>query len=294
MTDRRKFIGRAAVATAGVAATAASTFPKPALAQAAPEIKWRLTSSFPKSLDTIYGAGEVFAEGRHGHDRRQVPDPGVRRRRDRAGPAGAGRGQQRHGRGLPHRLLLLRRQGPDLRAGLRDPVRHELSRPERLALGRRRHGADERVLRQVQRPRHHRRQHRRPDGRLVPQGGEDRRRHAGPQDAHRRLRRPGADRRSAWCRSRSPAATSTRRWRRARSTPPSGSAPTTTRSSASTRSPPTTTIPASGKAARRCTCSSTRPSTTSCRTTTRRCSRRPATRPPWSPRPSTTRSTRRP
>ena len=62
MTDRRKFIGGAAVATAGVAATAASTFPKPAIAQAAPEIKWRLTSSFPKSLDTIYGAGEVFAK----------------------------------------------------------------------------------------------------------------------------------------------------------------------------------------------------------------------------------------
>ena len=36
MTDRRKFIGTAALATAGVAATAASAFPKPALAQAAP------------------------------------------------------------------------------------------------------------------------------------------------------------------------------------------------------------------------------------------------------------------
>ena len=61
MTDRRKFVtGAAAVATA--TAAAASTFPKPALAQAAPEIKWRLTSSFPKSLDTIYGAGEVFAD----------------------------------------------------------------------------------------------------------------------------------------------------------------------------------------------------------------------------------------
>ena len=35
----------------------------------------------------------------------------------------------------------------------------------------------------------------------------------------------------AWCRSRSPAATSTRHWRRAPSTPPNGSAPTTTRSS---------------------------------------------------------------
>jgi TRAP-type mannitol/chloroaromatic compound transport system substrate-binding protein len=27
-----------------------------------PEIKWRLTSSFPKSLDTIFGASEVFAK----------------------------------------------------------------------------------------------------------------------------------------------------------------------------------------------------------------------------------------
>jgi TRAP-type mannitol/chloroaromatic compound transport system substrate-binding protein len=34
----------------------------PAIAQSAPELKWRLTSSFPKSLDTIYGAAEVFAK----------------------------------------------------------------------------------------------------------------------------------------------------------------------------------------------------------------------------------------
>ncbi len=46
------------------------------------------------------------------------------------------------------------------------------------------------------------------------------------------------------------AATSIRRWRRAPSTPPSGSAPMTTRSSASTRSRRTTTIPAGGRAAR--------------------------------------------
>jgi TRAP-type mannitol/chloroaromatic compound transport system substrate-binding protein len=62
MSDRRKFLGGAAVATAGAAVTAASSFPKPAIAQSAPELKWRLTSSFPKSLDTIYGAGEVFAK----------------------------------------------------------------------------------------------------------------------------------------------------------------------------------------------------------------------------------------
>ena len=75
---------------------------------------------------------------------------------------------------------------------------------------------------------------------------------------------------SAWCRSRSPAATSIRRSRRARSTPPNGSAPTTTRSSASTRSRRTTTIPAGGKADRSRRSSSTSTSGTRCRRPTRR------------------------
>ena len=169
------------------------------------------------------------------------------------------------------------RQGPDLRASASAvPFGLNCAAAERLAVpvG----GGNELInefYRQVQHPRHARRQHRRADGRLVPQGDQDRRRPEGPQDAHRRLRRPGAAASSASCRSRSPAATSTRRSRRAPSTPPNGSAPTTTRSSASTRSRPTTTIPASGKAARRSTSSSTRRSGTSCRRATRRSSRPP-------------------
>lgn len=55
--DRRSFIKKAAVATA-----AATTLATPAIAQSNPETKWRLTSSFPKSLDTIYGAAETFAK----------------------------------------------------------------------------------------------------------------------------------------------------------------------------------------------------------------------------------------
>src|SRR5262249_13653866 len=43
-------------------AAAASAVAKPAIAQSMPELKWRLTSSFPKSLDTIYGASEAFAK----------------------------------------------------------------------------------------------------------------------------------------------------------------------------------------------------------------------------------------
>ena len=57
---RREFIK---TATVGAAATAgAAVIAAPAIAQSSPEVRWRLTSSFPKSLDTIYGAAEVFAK----------------------------------------------------------------------------------------------------------------------------------------------------------------------------------------------------------------------------------------
>src|SRR5712675_3431347 len=46
---RRDFL-KVSATGAAVAAVAS-----PAIAQSSPEIKWRLTSSFPKSLDTIYG-----------------------------------------------------------------------------------------------------------------------------------------------------------------------------------------------------------------------------------------------
>ncbi len=51
---RRDFLKGAGVAAAGVAA--------PAIAAEAPNIRWRLASSFPKSLDTIYGAADVLAD----------------------------------------------------------------------------------------------------------------------------------------------------------------------------------------------------------------------------------------
>jgi TRAP-type mannitol/chloroaromatic compound transport system substrate-binding protein len=53
---RRDFIKSAGLGVAGAAVAA------PAIAQSMPELKWRMTSSFPKSLDTIYGASEVFAK----------------------------------------------------------------------------------------------------------------------------------------------------------------------------------------------------------------------------------------
>jgi TRAP-type mannitol/chloroaromatic compound transport system substrate-binding protein len=47
--------------TAGVG-VAASAIAAPAIAQSMPEIKWRLASSFPKSLDTLWGAAEFFCK----------------------------------------------------------------------------------------------------------------------------------------------------------------------------------------------------------------------------------------
>ena len=53
---RREFLKASAV---GAAAAAVAS---PAIAQSSPEIKWRMASSFPKSLDTIYGGGEQLAK----------------------------------------------------------------------------------------------------------------------------------------------------------------------------------------------------------------------------------------
>ena len=57
--DRRSFVKGAGLASAGVAAT--TMLAAPAIAQSAPKISWRCTSSFPKALDTIYGAAETMA-----------------------------------------------------------------------------------------------------------------------------------------------------------------------------------------------------------------------------------------
>ena len=43
-------------------AAAASTVAAPAIAQSMPALNWRFTSSFPKSLDTLWGAGERLAK----------------------------------------------------------------------------------------------------------------------------------------------------------------------------------------------------------------------------------------
>jgi TRAP-type mannitol/chloroaromatic compound transport system substrate-binding protein len=75
--QRRDFLAKATIGAASAATLAAcgkkeaakseapasqSSAPSaPAVHGAMPEVKWRLTSSFPKSLDTIYGGAEVLA-----------------------------------------------------------------------------------------------------------------------------------------------------------------------------------------------------------------------------------------
>src|SRR3954471_8244413 len=54
---RREFLKAAGIGVAGAATIAA-----PAIAQSMPEVKWRLTASWPKSLDTLYGFCEQFAK----------------------------------------------------------------------------------------------------------------------------------------------------------------------------------------------------------------------------------------
>jgi TRAP-type mannitol/chloroaromatic compound transport system substrate-binding protein len=50
---------RSLIRNAGIASVLATGIAPAVHAQAA--IRWRLASSFPKSLDTLYGGAEVFA-----------------------------------------------------------------------------------------------------------------------------------------------------------------------------------------------------------------------------------------
>jgi TRAP-type mannitol/chloroaromatic compound transport system substrate-binding protein len=56
---RRKFL---TAIGAGAAAAAATTIAKPAIAQSSPTLKWRMTASWPKSLDTLFGTCELFSK----------------------------------------------------------------------------------------------------------------------------------------------------------------------------------------------------------------------------------------
>ena len=163
----------------------------PALADPAPDVEWRLTSSFVPALDLIYGGAETLAKAladlTDGHFTLKISPAGeIAPALDALDAVADGQGRLR-----PHRALLLLEQGPELHLRLLDAVRHERAPARGLAQRRRRRRADRRVPRRAQGFRAAGRQHRRADGGLVPQGDPRPARFHGPQDAHRRLRRQG-------------------------------------------------------------------------------------------------------
>ena len=49
------------ILTAGLGLAGGTALAAPAVAQSAPELRWRLHSAFPRNLDALYGAAELFA-----------------------------------------------------------------------------------------------------------------------------------------------------------------------------------------------------------------------------------------
>ena len=240
---RREFLKTAGV---GMAATAVAA---PAIAQSSPTIKWRMTCSWPKSLDTLYGACETMSKyvSEATDDKFQIQAFAAG---EIAPPLAVVDAVQNGTVEMGHTVTYYY-FGKDPTWALFCAVPFGLNTRQQNAWF---YDGDGLKLMNEFAKKYNitclvRRQYRRADGRLVPQGDQDRRRPQGPQVPHRRLGRQDAAearRRSAADRA---AATSTRRLRRARSTRPSGSVPTTTRSSASTRSRRSTTTRAGGKAA---------------------------------------------
>ena len=156
-------------------------------------LKWRLTSSFPKSLDTIYGAAEVFAKAvAEATDNKFqiqvfaageiVPGAAGRRRGAATAPSRCA---------TPRRTTISARTRPSRSAPrCRSASTAACRTPGCIG------GGGMELMNEFYKKyniyRASRRQYRLPDGRLVPQGDQGRRRPEGPEDAHRRLRRPGA------------------------------------------------------------------------------------------------------
>ena len=180
---RRGFLKHAA--TGMVAGAVAS----PAIAQTLPTLRWRLQTSWPKSLDTIYGSADALCQrvgeltegkftircfaGGEIVPALQVMDA------VQAGTVECG-----------HTLtLVLHRQESRLQLRCGHRLRPQHAPAERLDVLRRRQGADPGAVQEGQHHAARVRQCRRPDGWLVPQGDQYGRGPQRPQVPHRRARR---------------------------------------------------------------------------------------------------------
>jgi hypothetical protein len=233
----------------------------PAIVHAQANIRWRLTSSFPKVLDTLFGVNDVFAQKVKELTAASSRSPPTRRVNWCRPSAPSTRCRTARSRWpTPRRTTTSARTRP-LRC-LRHSVRPEQPPDDGLDF----EGNGLKLMREFYRRLQHHQlpdgQHRRPDGRLVPQADQVAGRVQGHQVPRRRLRRQGgrAHRRRAaeHPRRRDLPGAGKGHDRRRRV----GRARTTTRSWASTRWPRTTPTRAGGKAARSWTCTSTpRPTT---------------------------------
>ena len=118
--ERRSFVRSAGIAGVLAAGTA------PAIVHAQANVRWRLTSSFPKSLDTLFGIERRVRQEDERHVGRQVRrSPCMRRASWCRRWARSTRVQNGTVEMAQHGAVLLLRQGRDLRARLRHPVRPE-------------------------------------------------------------------------------------------------------------------------------------------------------------------------
>jgi hypothetical protein len=154
--ERRSFLKNAGVGLA------AGPVAMPAIAQNAPTIKWRLASSFPKSLDTIYGGAEHMAkrvaEATGGKFQIQVFAGGE----IVPGPAvfdAVKDGTVEMGHTVSYYFF---GKDPSYALETARSLRHDQPSDGRLDAPRQRHQADGRVVRQVEYRDHPLRQHRRP------------------------------------------------------------------------------------------------------------------------------------
>ena len=141
----------------------------------------------------------ILRRAREQAHRRQIQHPRLRGRRPCACFPGTRCRSTRHRRALPHRDLLLCRQGPHLRFRHRAPLRAHHPPAECVDVPWRRHRYPQCVLQGLRRHRLPGREHRRADGRMVQESGQHLGRLQGPEDAHPRPGRTGdgADRRGA-------------------------------------------------------------------------------------------------
>jgi len=225
---RRQFIVGlgAAAAGAGIAA--------PALADTTPNVQWKLTSSFPTSLDLIYGGTETLAAAvsdmTDGHFTIKLSPPGeIAPALEALDAVADGRADCAH-----TALSYYWKQEPELRLRLIDAVWHERASARGVAAGRRRRRTDRRLPRRAQDRRTAGRQHR---GQMA---GWFRSEIRSPADFKGlKLRIGGFAGKVFQTLGAEPVATarmaSIRRSNRARSTASNGSAPTTTSASATAR-----------------------------------------------------------